>query len=324
MTGLTLITLSYRSGAHIVRCLESLYGQDAELVHADNGSDDIDLDALAARFPRVRQIRHGANLGFAAGMNRAAALATTEWVGFINPDAFVTPDWALAMRAAITAHPQASIFTALQLIADEPRLMDGAGDCLTFFGFPYRAGLGHLLPDDLREAEVFSPCGAAFIIRRSLFEALGGFDESFFCYCEDADLGFRARLRGETCIFVPAARTLHIGSASTGVRSDFALWHGYRNRLWLYLKSMPLALLLPGLPVHIGLTLLGAAKDTLKGRKALPWKAIGAAVTGIGPILKARANIQCERKITALRLAKSLTWNVSKIAHRQLDHRRLP
>lgn len=324
VTDLTLITLSYRSGAQIERCLDALSRQEADILHADNGSDDIDLLALAAKFPRIRQIRHGENLGFAAGMNRAVAQATTEWVGFINPDAYVAPDWTDAMRAAIAAHPDVNIFTALQLNADEPRLMDGAGDCLTFFGFPYRAGLGHMLPEDLRDAEVFAPCGAAFIIRRRLFEALGGFDERFFCYCEDADLGFRARLMGEGCVFVPAARTLHVGSASTSIRSDFALWHGYRNRLWLYLKSMPLILLLPTLPIHIGLTLIGAVKDTLKGRKALPWQAIGAAINGIRPILKARRLIQRNRKITALRLAKSLTWKLSKIAARKLDHRRLP
>lgn len=321
MSDLTLITLSYRSGAQIARCLEALCAQDADIIHADNGSDDIDMQALAARFPRVRQVQHGGNLGFAAGMNKAAALAASEWIGFVNPDAYVAPDWAEAMRAAMRRRPDVSIFTALQLNADEPRRMDGAGDCLTFFGFPYRAGLGHVLPDDLREAEAFSPCGAAFVIRRSLFERLGGFDERFFCYCEDADLGFRARLLGEACLFAPAARTLHVGSASTGVRSDFALWHGYRNRLWLYLKSMPLPLLIATLPIHIGLTLIGAVKDTLKGRKALPWSALGAAVAGIGPILAARKNIQRERRITSLRLAKSLTWNLSKIAHRQPDFR---
>ncbi|MGN6423396.1 MAG: glycosyltransferase family 2 protein [Asticcacaulis sp.] len=324
MSDLTLITLSYRSGAQITRCLEALCAQDADIIHADNGSDDLDMAALAAQFPRVRQVQHGANLGFAAGMNRAAALATTEWIGFINPDAYVAPDWVDAMQAAMRRHPDVSIFTALQLNADAPRLMDGAGDCLTFFGFPYRAGLGHLAPEDLQDAEVFAPCGAAFIIRRSLFAQLGGFDERFFCYCEDADLGFRARLIGERCVFVPAARTLHVGSASTSVRSDFALWHGYRNRLWLYLKSMPLLLLLITLPIHIGLTLIGALKDTLKGRKALPWSALSAAITGVGPILAARKNIQRARRITSLRLAKSLTWNLGKITRRAIDHRRLP
>ncbi|MDI7775585.1 glycosyltransferase family 2 protein [Asticcacaulis sp. EMRT-3] len=321
MSTLTLITLSYRSGALIERCLSALVAQEAAVIHADNGSDDLDLKALATRFPAVRQIAHGDNLGFARGMNLAAATATTQWIGFINPDAFIEPGWVAAMQEAIEAHPDVSIFTALQLSAENPLVMDGAGDALTFFGFPYRAGIGHRVPHALRIAEVFAPCGAAFIIRRSLFERLGGFDENFFCYCEDADLGFRARLIGERTLFVPQARTLHVGSASSGVRSDFALWHGYRNRLWLYIKSMPSPFLWISLPIHIGLTLLGAIKDTLKGRGGLPWRALAAALSGIGPILRARKNIQATRTITALRLAKSLTWNPVRIARRETDFR---
>lgn len=324
-TDVTLITLSYNSGRHVETCLKALCALDGEctIVHADNGSDDIDLDALAARFPQVRQVRHGRNLGFAAGMNRAAEAATTTWIGFINPDAFVDANWWQAMRAAMMAHPEANIFTALQTDADDAGRMDGAGDAMTFFGFPYRSGFGHPVPATLRSGEVFSPCGAAFVVRRDLFQRLGGFDERFFCYCEDADLGFRARLAGEKTIFVPQARVAHIGSASTSVRSDFALYHGYRNRIWLYVKNMPLMLLIPTLPLHAALTLFGAVKDTLNGKGGIVWPAIAAALRGLRPILRDRANIQKTRQISALRLAKSLTWNPMKIARRALDHRRL-
>ncbi|EGF92241.1 glycosyl transferase family 2 family protein [Asticcacaulis biprosthecium C19] len=325
MTDVTLITLSYNSGIHTQKCLEALgrLGGNPVIVHADNGSTDSDLDALAGEFPQVRQIRNTQNLGFAKGMNQAAATATTEWIGFINPDAFVDRDWLRAMQSAIDAHPQVSIFTALQVDAERPEVMDGAGDSVTFFGFPYRSGFGHpIAPMEL--AEVFAPCGAAMLIRRELFERLGGFDERFFCYCEDADLGFRARLAGEITVFVSDAKVAHIGSASTSVRSDFALYHGYRNRLWLYVKSMPLVLLVVTLPVHLGLTLVGAIKDTLKGKAGIVWTAIFDALGGMVPILRSRNKIQRERRITALRLAKSLTWNPLKIATRAVDHRRLP
>ena len=321
----TLITLSYQSGPHTRRCLRALteLGPDVSLIHADNASTDIDLDALAVDFPTIHQIRNDTNLGFAAGMNAAARLATTDWIGFINPDAFVAADWLTAMRAAIASHPNANLLTSLQLDDADPTRIDGAGDALTFFGFPYRAGFGHPLPPTLALSEVFAPCGAAMLIRRDLFERLGGFDERFFCYCEDADLGLRARLLGETCLFVPDARVSHIGSASTGIRSDFALWHGYRNRLWLYLKSMPLVLLLPTLPIHVGFTLISALKDTLKGRGRIVWPALMAAIAGLEPILRSRKQITASRRISALRLAKSLTWNAVKIATRAIDHRSL-
>ncbi len=319
---ITLITLSYNSGDEIVRCLDALTRLDATIIHADNGSVDIDMDDLRQRFPTVHHIQHGHNLGFAAGMNRAAAVATTEWIGFINPDAFADAGWVDAMRVAIASHPEVSIFTSLQVAAENPEIMDGAGDSVTFFGFPYRSGFGHRVPGKLEIREVFAPCGAAFLIRRLLFEQLGGFDERFFCYCEDADLGFRAQLIGETTLFVPQARVSHVGSASTSVRSDFALYHGYRNRLRLFLKNMPLALLLPLLPLHAAVTLAGACADTLRGRGKVAWPAIKAGLSNLRPLLSQRKLIQRGRTIGTLRLAKSLTWNPWKIARRDLDHRR--
>lgn len=320
----SLIVLAYNSGQYLDRCLTALTPFDAEIICADNGSTDgTDFSALKVRFPCVEFRLHGENLGFAAGNNRAAEVATGEWLGFINPDAFADAGWLDAINAAIAADPEARLFTSLQLDAADPSKMDGAGDAMTFFGFPYRMGFGQALPENLPPATVFSPCGAAFVIHRDLWRQLGGFDERFFTYCEDADLGFRAQLLGHACRFVPSARALHVGSASTSVRSDFALYHGYRNRLWLYLKNMPLPLLILTLPVHIGLTLLGALADTVKGRGRTAWRGIGDAISGMGPILKSRHTIAKSRQISALRLASRLTWNPGKIARRALDHRRL-
>ncbi len=320
---ISLIVLAYNSGKYLDRCLAALSRFDAEIICADNGSSDgTDFAALKAQFPAVRFRLHGENLGFAAGNNRAAEDASGDWLGFINPDAFAEAGWLDAMQAAITADPEAALLTSLQLDAADPSKMDGAGDAITFFGFPYRMGFGQPLTDNLPPAQVFSPCGAAFVIRRELWRQLGGFDERFFTYCEDADLGFRAQLLGHRCRFVPQARVLHVGSASTSVRSDFALYHGYRNRVWLYLKTMPMVVLIPTLPVHIGLTLLGAAIDTFKGKGRIVSKALGDAISGMGPIFAARKIIMKTKRIEALRLAALLTWNPAKIARRDLDHRR--
>ncbi len=321
-TTFSLIVLSYQSGRYIERCLAALEAFDAEIVLADNGSGDLDWPGLKARFPKVKLLPFGDNLGFAAGNNRAAKEATGEWLGFINPDAFADAGWLDAMQTAVHARPDIAIFTSLQLDAENPAIMDGAGDGMTFFGFPFRMGYRRPLPSELKPAEVLSPCGAAFVIRRDLWDRLGGFDERYFCYCEDADLGQRAFLLGHPTLFVPDAKVAHIGSATFGARSDFALWHGYRNRPWLYLKTMPLALLWWNLPVHIAITLAFALKDTLKGRGGIVWPALWASLEGMGPILKTREHVQKSRTISALRLAKFLTWNPVKIALRDVDHRR--
>ena len=319
---LSLIVLTYQSGAFIERCLDCLTRFDAEVILADNGSDDLDWAHLRARFPDVKCLEFGDNLGFAAGNNRAAATATGDWLGFINPDAFADEGWLDAMQAAITARPNIGIFTSLQLDAADPTVMDGAGDGMTFFGFPYRMGYRRPLPETLEAAEVLSPCGAAFVIRRDLWQELQGFDERYFCYCEDADLGNRAFLMGHPTLFVPQARVLHMASATFGRRSDFAIWHGYRNRPWLYVKAMPLSLLWWTWPIHIGLTLLLALADTVKGRGGVVWPALWASLKGMGSALAAREKVQSQKVISSLRLAKVLTWNPVTIARRDIDHRR--
>lgn len=313
----SLIILSYNSGAYIERCLDAATALRAEeVILADNGSANMDLDALRAKYPGVKIIDNGGNLGFAEGNNRAAAQATGDWLGFINPDAFAEPGWLDAMQTAIRAHPDTAMFAAVQIEDSDLSKLDGLGDSLTFFGFNYRAGFSQPLPAQVPAREVFAPCGAAFVIRADLYRQLGGFDARFFCYCEDADLGLRARLLGHTCRLVPEARIRHIGSAAMGVRSDFALYHGYRNRIWFYVKNMPLSLLVLTLPVHVVVTCLGVAKDTMKGKGGLVWQAISDAFSGMGPILRDRKKIQGSRRIGALRLAKVLTWNPLTIARR--------
>ena len=89
------------------------------------------------------------------------------------------------------------------------------------------------------DCEVFSPCAAAALYARPSFEREGGFDESFFCYLEDVDLGFRLRLRGERCVQVRRAEVLHAGSAISGHLSEFSVFHSYRNRIWLFAKNVP-------------------------------------------------------------------------------------
>ena len=163
---------------------------------------------------------------------------------------------------------------------------------------------------------VFGPCGAAFVIRRDLYAELGGFDEDFFCYCEDADLNLRANLLGEVCVTVPDAVIDHIGSATHSVRSDFAVKHGYRNRFWMYVKGFPLGLFFVSLPVHLILSWAMGLKDILSGQGLPVLEAMSEAGSGLGRMLRKRHQIQREKRIGSLRLAHDLTWNPFKIFNR--------
>ncbi|HBS33707.1 MAG TPA: glycosyltransferase family 2 protein, partial [Parvularcula sp.] len=105
-----------------------------------------------------------------------------------------------------------------------------------------------LLPGD---GECFAPCAAAAMYRARVFADLGGFEERFFCYGEDVDLGFRLRLAGGRAVQVRAARVLHEGSGVSGRYSDFTVYHGNRNRIWMTYRNMPALLYWPLVPLRL-------------------------------------------------------------------------
>jgi GT2 family glycosyltransferase len=297
----SVIIVSYQSGPTLERCLAALRAQtfgDFEILLVDNASSDGAPQAAVAADPSLRFLQPGVNLGFAAGNNLAAREARGRWLALLNPDAYARPGWLEALVSGTARHPDVRCFTSLQMVADEPGLMDGAGDVMTSAGIPFRGGYRRRRPANLREGEVFSACGAATLIDRELFLAQGGFDERFFCYCEDVDLGYRLRLAGEATLLLPGAVVEHVGSASTGVRSDFAVFHGSRNRIWTFLKNTPPLLLWLTTPLHVavtaGLLLLharrGDAGPVIRGVRAAFQR------EALDLILASRRDLQAARK----------------------------
>jgi len=301
----SVLIVAYQSGPTLARSLDGLRAQtfrDFEVLMVDNASTDGEPQRAVAADPSIRLLEPGANLGFAGGNNLAAREARGRWLVLLNPDAYPHPGWLEALMAGTQRHPEVRCFTSLQMVADEPDLMDGAGDVMTSAGIPFRGGYHRRRPATLREGEVFSACGAATLIDRELFLGLGGFDERFFCYCEDVDLGYRLRLAGETTLLLPGAVVEHVGSASTGVRSEFSIFHGSRNRIWTFLKNTPPVLLWLTTPLHVlvtaGLLLLhwrrGDAGPVVRGIKAAFQR------EALQPILASRRELQASRKARSL------------------------
>jgi GT2 family glycosyltransferase len=248
-----VVIVAYNAGDHLQRCIDALERQtftDFEAVVWDNASSDDAVGRLRAGL-RIRLERCGENLGFAAANNRAAALSKAPFIVTLNPDAFPEPDWLERLiQAARTYHAES--VASLQLSDDDPAILDGAGDCMSIAGIGWRGGYSHARATAPAEpVEVFSACAAAALYRRDAFEALGGFEERFFCYYEDVDLGFRLRLAGGRCVLEPSAIVRHVGSASSDKVSGFAEYHGARNRLWTFLRDMPTVLMPIALPAHI-------------------------------------------------------------------------
>jgi GT2 family glycosyltransferase len=167
-------------------------------------------------------------------------------------------------------------------------------------------------------AQVFSPCGAAMMIDRGLFLQLGGFDEDFFCYCEDADLGYRLRLIGEPVALVPDAVVRHEGSVSTGGRrSDFSLYHGARNRLWLYLKDTPPLLFWLTLPAHASATAALALRAALRRDTRAVLRGLKDGLKALPAVWRKRRAVQAQRTASSADIARIMTWSPLAVLRRR-------
>ena len=252
----TVIIVNWNSWDYLFPCLEAVYQQtfqEFRLIVVDNASSDQAPGSLLDQYPRLTFVQNTENIGFAAANNQAVLLAgECEWIVLLNPDTLPEKYWLEHLLKARTAYPDFSFFGSRLVMADNPDKLDGTGDVYHMSGLSWRAGHGldvSSVPDEPRE--IFSPCAAAAMYRREDVLSVGGFDEDFFCYNEDVDLGFRLRLAGHRALSVPNSVVLHHGSATTSVRSDFAVYHGHRNLVWTWFKDMPMVLLWLFLPMHV-------------------------------------------------------------------------
>ena len=251
----TVIIVNWNSGEMLANCVEHLQAQTslpAQVLIVDNASSDNSLAQLPP-WDRLSVLRMPSNLGFAAGNNRALAVATTHYVALLNPDAFAAPDWIEQLLKVAQTHPEAASIGSRQLCHEAPTQLDGIGDRYHLSGMAWREGHGQRQqPSHLIECEIFAPCAAAALYRRHALQKIGGFDERYFCYMEDVDVGFRLRLAGHTSRYAPQAWVTHVGSAASGgKRSSFATYHGHRNMVWTYIKNMPGPLFWALLPLHL-------------------------------------------------------------------------
>ncbi len=309
----SVLIVVYDAGPHLARCLAALGRQtmaDFEAIVWDNASTDGAFAAARAANtdPRFRFLEAGANLGFAAGNNEAAKHARAPWLALLNPDAFAAPDWLERLLAAAAAHPRTEAFACRQRDAADPAILDGAGDVLSAAGIPWRGGHGSRL-EDLPAGEVFAACGAAALYRTARFRDLGGFAESFFCFCEDVDLGFRHRLAGGDCRLVPEAVVDHVGGASAGRRSAFAVYHGARNRLWLQIRCMPAALFWPLLPLHLLATAILLLQAWRGGQGGAFARGLRDALAGLPRVRAERRAIRAARRAGLREIARALSWS---------------
>lgn len=308
----TVIIVNWNAGSALQKCIEHHFQQThfPELIYVvDNASTDNSMAAIRG-INRVELIELDENVGFAKGNNIALKKVTTPYVALLNPDAFAEPQWLEKLLESIESHPDAASIGSLQLMHGDQNKIDGIGDCYHISGLMWRKKHGKKIQtEDLDEKEIFSPCAAAALYRVDALRQVGAFEESFFCYCEDVDLGFRLRINGYTSWYAPLAKVSHIGSMTSGGQdSDFAIYHGHRNLVWVYCRNMPLILLLLSLPLHVAANIFAVILFSIKGRGKIIFKAKIDALRKLPEISKQREKIQRERRVSSFNLLSSINF----------------
>ncbi|MDP3740132.1 MAG: glycosyltransferase family 2 protein [Hyphomonadaceae bacterium] len=321
---ITVIVVNYNGGKFLRGCLASLAAQthgSFETILVDNASTDGSIDTIVEKPDRLTILRETSNHGFARGNNLGAGQAKGRWVALLNPDAEAAPDWLESLMRAVGERPSHRIVASLQIAMSDNKILDGAGDCYLAYGYAWRGGFGRSVSETPQAGECFAPCGAAALYPRDVFLTAGGFDEGYFCYHEDVDLGFRLRLLGERCQFDPRCLVRHAGSGITGRASDFAVFHGARNGFWTYIKNMPGILLLVTFPVWIAGTAAILVRGLITGRFGATIRGLGAALAELGPALRARRDLKEKRKASVTDIAAALSWNPFRFLARKPDVR---
>lgn len=225
----------------LAEALDSLDAQsfrDFETIIVDNGSRDDTIAWLRTQRPSVRVVALPHNQGFAAAVNAGIRLAMGEILVLMNNDVEASPDWIQALVRSLDEHPGiGSCASKMLLWADRSRI-DSAGDDLGLLAL----SLGHGLPDSPEFAHpryIFSPCAGAAAYRREAIDRVGWFDERFYAYLEDVDLGARLQMAGWRCLYVPDAVVYHHGSATSDRFPDLKLRMLMRNSLFLFFQYMP-------------------------------------------------------------------------------------
>lgn len=295
----SVIVLNWNGAACLPRCLDALQAQifqDFEVLVLDNASTDHSVDEVEARWPGFCLVRFERNLGFSAANNRGAGMARGRWLAFLNNDAFPQPDWLERLVEAALGSPAFSFFASHLVYAADPDRVQSAGDVCNMSGFAWSRGNGLTLGQEyLKVAEVFSPCAAAAMYERQAFFDVGGFNEDFVSHLEDVDLGFRLRLMGRRCLYVPTAIVPHIVSAGFGIESDRTVYQVQRNVIWMYVSDMPSVLFWKYLPAHLVANLVFLIYYSMRGQARAVWRAKLDALRGLPAAWRRRRTLQSAR-----------------------------
>jgi GT2 family glycosyltransferase len=246
---ISVVVLNWNGSRLVGQCLNSLRDQTyrpLEIIVVDNASTDGSAEVVREKFPWVKLVVNEKNLGFGGGNNVGIKACGGRYIMMLNNDTHLDPVCIQELKKAIEKDKKYGACASKILLEYEDNLIDAAGIVICPDGLSI--GRGRLEKGDLydKEVEVFFASDCACLYRREMLEDIGLYDEDFFAYADETDMGWRAQLRGWRCIYTPRARVYHFHSASSGAYSPFKAFLAERNRIWVAVKNFPVPLLVFG------------------------------------------------------------------------------
>ena len=251
-----IIIVNWNSGDLLRKCLFSLNrfscGNVSKVVVVDNGSVDTSADGLGKFDFPLQVLRNRENLGFARACNQGAAVCDARYLLFLNPDTELFENSLVVPLAFMEDATNSDVgLCGIQLVDEKGRIAHTCAHFPTLSRFSAQAiGLGKIPGlkgvgvhmdewDHLSEKSVDHVIGAFFFMRRSVFEALNGFDEQFFVYLEDVDFSLRAKQTGWKTAYLTGAQAFHAGGGTSSQVKAARLFYSLRSRLLYGFKHFP-------------------------------------------------------------------------------------
>jgi GT2 family glycosyltransferase len=282
--------------------LDSLAKQTypVETIVVDNGSKDGSVEYLEQNYPAVKLVKFDHNTGFSVAVNAGIRASDSEYVALINNDTVLEPDWTKEMVRALVEHPECGSAGCKMLAYDDRELLDGAGDGYRRGGLPGR--IGHREKDRGQfdtPRYILGACGGAAMYRRSMLDEIGLFDEDYFAYLEDVDLGLRAQNAGYKCWYTPSAVIYHLGCGTTGSGyHPLVVRLSSQNNWNTIVKNIPGPLLVKFLPQIAYWQLYYFAVVIVRGGQVIPWlDGTVRALKLLPRMLNKRRQIRHQRKV---------------------------
>ncbi|MEA2016435.1 MAG: glycosyltransferase [Actinomycetota bacterium] len=210
-----------------------------EIILVDNGSTDRSLDLVRLNYPGVKIIENSSNIGFAAANNQAAEIAGGEYIAFLNNDTRVEKKWLIELLRPIYKDKEV-VASGSKVLSADGKKIDFVGGMINFEGKGFQIDYGKKTKEIKDKGYSFLPFvnGGAMMINKKVFLDAGGFDEDFFAYYEDVDLGWRLWVLGYKVIFSPGSVVYHHHhGTSRAISEDKLRFLKERNSLYSVFKN---------------------------------------------------------------------------------------